>query len=178
MDNLDSGSAVFTENRILDLIPDGIVAADRGLHIRLINPAACRLLSLCDALEYIGGPVSRLMDDAGLLQLLDGGAAQDSVRVTLHREAGTPQLECSCYCDSSRSLFVCVIREAPPQTQPEEEQLRSRLEAAGLADTICEKQLSIVSQIAGLLGEAAVETQAAVYELKKALLPDGADRHG
>ena len=51
-------------------------------------------------------------------------------------------------------------------------------QARELADAITEKQLHVVHEIAGLLGETAVETQSAMQELKQAILPVREDRNG
>ena len=167
--------ACFNENRILDLIPDGVLTVDRDLIIRQINPAACRLLGIQDPAEYIGSPVSRVMDDTIFLKLRDEEEMQHSDFVVLRGES--IQIERSFCCDADRTLFVCIMREMAKR-QLYEELLRRQLHAAELADTICEKQLTIVSEIAGMLGEAAVETQATVQELKKALLPDKVEKNG
>jgi hypothetical protein len=62
--------------------------------------------------------------------------------------------------------------------QEQNDGLSNHLHAAELADALCEKQLRLVSEIAGLLGESAVEMQAAVKELKQAVLPDRKDQNG
>ena len=167
--------ACVYENRILDLLPDGVLAADRDLIIRQINPAACRLLGIQDPAEYIGSPVSRVMDDTIFLKLRDEEEMQHSDFVVLRGES--IQIERSFCCDADRTLCVCIMHEMAKR-QLYEDLLRCQLHAAELADTICEKQLNIVSEIAGMLGEAAVETQATVQELKKALLPDKVEKNG
>jgi hypothetical protein len=62
--------------------------------------------------------------------------------------------------------------------QEREAALSDRMKAAEQADAICRRQLQIVQEIAGLLGESAVETQSALEELKRTLLPDRTKQHG
>ena len=164
--------ARFDDNMILDLMTDGVLALDREFIIRRINPAACRLLGIRDSSKLSGAPVSRVMDDTAFLRLRSGEKTQVSDVVVPHGKA--VPLECSFCCDEGRTLFVCIMRGMPAHQQCEEngEALSRHLRAAELADTMCEKQLQIVQEIAGLLGETAVETQAAVQELKRTLLPD------
>ncbi len=68
-----------SETKILELIPDGILAVDRDLAVVCINPAACRLLGVPEAAEPVGRPVGRIMDDAAFLRLRDGDEARSSV---------------------------------------------------------------------------------------------------
>ena len=165
----------YDENSVLALISDGVLAVDRDLVIRQINPAACRILGIRDPAEHVGGPVSRVMEDSAFLRLLSGPEMQCSDLVA--PVGRTARVECSFQCDTERSLFVCVMHDVSQQ-QKYEELLRCNLNAAALADTICEKQMQIVQEIASLLGETAVETQSAVQELKKALLPDRVEKNG
>ncbi len=162
----------FDESSILDLIPDGILALDRDLVVRRINPAACRLLGVREPAEVLGVPVSGILGESAFLRLRDGQETELSDIVVLH--GGDTLLACTFCCDESRALFVCVIRDIPEQQG--EEHLRRELRGAELADAICEKHLRLVQEIAGLLGETAVETLAAAEELKKTLLPGRVDK--
>ena len=167
--------ARFDDTVILDLMPDGVLALDRDLLVRRINPAACRFLGVAEPEELIGAPVSRVMDEAAFLRLRDGEETQCSDIAVLR--GGEALLDCA-YCrDADRTVFVCLMRDMPEQQEAGEDTLARRLRAAGLADALCARQLQLVQEIAGLLGETAVETQAAVQELKKTLLPDRVENH-
>ncbi len=168
----------YNDSRILDLIPDGVLTLDQELTIRQCNPAACRMLGIQNPSELIGTPVSSVLEDAVFQRLRDGEETQCSKLI--ENKGGDGLLECSCQCDGERDLFVCVLRgtEQTQQHEVPEELLRRHLRAVELADAVCEKQLNIVSEIASLLGETAVETQAAVQEFRKMLLPGRVDSDG
>ena len=168
-DRLDYGT-------ILNLIPDGVLTVDREMKVLQINNAACRLLGIREAGELIDRPVSLFMEEAPFLRLRDGEKAQFSDRIQLSGE--NFWLDRSFLCDRERTYFVCTLHDVTPVLQQEETILRSRLRAAELADAINEKQLHLVHEIAGLLGEAATETQAVVGELKKAVLPGTEGKNG
>ena len=168
--NIDSG----WENRILDLVPDGILAADRDLVILRINRAACRFLGISETEAPVGRPVGSVMEESAFLRLRDEGETR---RIGGVRTVGENRLECLFQCDEERSLFVCVMHDLT-LLQEQDAQLGNRLRAAEAADALCEKQLRLVSEIASLLGESAVEMQASVKELKQAVLPDRTDHHG
>ena len=161
------------EAKILELIPDGILAVDQELAVLAVNPAARRLLGIPETSDPVGRPVGRIMDDAAFLRLRDGDEAQ--FRDLSASLDGNLRLERSFLRDAENTLFLCIMREAPQQ---QEAALSDRMRAAGLADAICARQLQIVQEIAGLLGESAVETQSAVQELKKTLLPDRTKQNG
>lgn len=156
--------------RILDLIPDGVLALDRAFTILRLNRAACSLLGLQDAALVIGRPVGCLMDEKAFSRLGEGECEH---RDTISLDVGVMEREI--FCDEEHSLFVCVLRKASRQWNglPSEQE-----RACELADALIEKQLAIVHEIAGLLGEAAVETQSAVQELKAAVCPAGEKRYG
>lgn len=157
----------LTDSIIFDLLPDGLLAVDAALRVLRVNRAACRLLGLRDAAALSGAPVADILDAAPFERLLSGE------RTELHDTAALPEsalrLERSFFCDGARRVFICLLREGAQQ--------EARERAAALAEAIGERQLRLVHEIAGLLGETAVETQAAVHELRAALLPGGEARH-
>ena len=162
-----------SETKILELIPDGILAVDHDLAVVCINPAACRLLGVPEAAEPVGRPVGRIMDDAAFLRLRDGDEAQFSDQCAA--QEGNLRLERAFVRDAESSLLLCRMHAVG---QEREAALSDRMKAAEQADAICRRQLQIVQEIAGLLGESAVETQSALEELKRTLLPDRTKQHG
>jgi PAS domain-containing protein len=162
-----------SETKILELIPDGILAVDRDLAVVCINPAACRLLGVPEAAEAVGRPVGRIMDDAAFLRLRDGDEAQFCDQCAAPE--GNLRLERAFVRDAESSLLLCRMHAVG---QEREAALSDRMKAAEQADAICRRQLQIVQEIAGLLGESAVETQSALEELKRTLLPDRTKQHG
>lgn len=162
-----------SETKILELIPDGILAVDRDLAVVCINPAACRLLGVPEAAEAVGRPVGRIMDDSAFLRLRDGDEAQFCDQCAAPE--GNLRLERAFVRDAESSLLLCRMHAVG---QEREAALSDRMKAAEQADAICRRQLQIVQEIAGLLGESAVETQSALEELKRTLLPDRPKQHG
>ena len=165
----------FDYEAILNLLPDGVVALDRDFTVLQMNRAACRFLGVNDASACIGHPVRQILEEAPFLRLRDGNAVQLSDCVLLAEEG--LWIERSYLCDRARTVFVCLLRDVTPLRQQEEALQTGRQHVLELADTITEKQLHVVHEIAGLLGETAVETQAAMQELKQAILPVREDRN-
>lgn len=162
------------EAKILELIPDGIVTADNDLIVVYMNRAARRFLGIAETADPVGMPVGSIMEESDFLRLRDDPEARQTGGIRL---VGSARLECLFQCDPERDLFVCVMHDLSLR-QEQDAQLSGHLHAAELADALCEKQLRLVSEIAGLLGESAVEMQAAVKELKQTVLPDRKAQHG
>ena len=162
------------EAKILELIPDGIVTVDQDLVVLQINRAARRFLGIPESADPVGMPVAGIMEEADFLRLRDDTETRQTGGIRL---MGDTRLECSFQSSPERDLFVCVMHDLT-LLQEQNDGLSNHLHAAELADALCEKQLRLVSEIAGLLGESAVEMQAAVKELKQAVLPDRKDQNG
>ncbi len=167
-------SDFMNEAKILELIPDGIVAADQNLIVVYINQTARRFLDIPESADPVGMPVAGIMEEADFLRLRDDAETRQTGGI---RRMGKARLECSFQSSPERDLFVCVMHDLT-LLQEQNDGLSKHLHAAELADALCEKQLRLVSEIAGLLGESAVEMQAAVKELKQAVLPDRKDQNG
>ena len=158
----------YNVQKVLELLPYGVLTMDSRLIIVQINRAARRLLGFGETAELTGSPLGRVMDETPFLSLRDGARSRFSDTVLV--SDGTVCLERSISCDEERALFVCTLRDVTQLKQQQERELQSRQEAAQLAEAINEKQLRIVHDIAGLLGENAVETQQAIFELRQKLL--------
>ncbi len=160
------------DNAILDLLPDGVVAVDRELTVIRLNRAACRLLDLRDEAELLGSPVSRVMEDELFIRLLRGESTHLSDSVSIMD--GAIWLERSFYANAERTLFLCLLHDGTQERRERE----AALQVTELAEAISRQQLSVVHDIASLLGETALETQSKVYEIKQALRQSGEGRHG
>ena len=162
--------------KILDLIPDGILAVDEELQITELNPAARRLLGIAEETGLEGRPVREMMPENGFVMLRDGKRSRFSERIRLPGE--NRQLECSYFCDPEKAVFLCVIRDITEQIVQKELLEKYSRKVSELADSISQKHLQLVHDIAGLLGEDAVEMQTTLYELKKTVRPAGETENG
>ena len=163
-------------DRILDLIPEGIIETDRKLVITAINLAARRILGISGETELREKPIREIMDESGFLRMLAGERSRFSE--SIEQPEKNRCLELSYLCDPEQTTFLCLMRDVTQQRQQQEMLERNQQRAVALADAINEKHLRLVHDIAGLLGEDAVETQAAVNELKEAVLPEREKRDG
>ena len=165
-----------TYDRILDLIPDGILAVDGELRITAINRTARRFLGIEEEMELRGNPVSEIMDENRFARLRDGGITHSSEQIP--SRTGNRRLECTFLGERDYAAYLCLIRDVTESFEQNELLQRSARRAAELADAMNEKHLRLVHDIAGLLGEDAAEMQIALCELKNTILPGEDKKNG
>ncbi len=158
-----------TFDRILDLIPDGILAVDGDLLITAINRTAGRFLGIEEEKAYKGRPVSEIMDGKQFARLRDGRISHFSEQVPFRN--GNRRLGYSFLADREHAVFLCLMRDVTEICEQGELQKERSQRAAELAEEMNEKHLRLVHDIAGLLGEDAAEMQISLQELKNTILP-------
>lgn len=164
----ESMSASVVEN-----IPTGVLLLNDRLQIEHINPAALRLL--CIKGEVSGVSVGAVLQSDDFYQVLSTG--QDVLRHTVAYDSpGVVVSQSVVSVPSTRSIIVLL----EDITHLEQEKARHRQmveETAGFAREVVDKQMRVVQQIAGLLGETATETKLALSRLTGTLVEQTEGRH-
>lgn len=157
-------------DKIIDMVPSGIITVGSDFMVQQINREACRIFG-CDAAKAVGAPVSALMDEYGFVQAI----AEETGVISRCEHLRDPEkfLEEDIHYDKGSGMVLCVIKDVTEEEQSRRQSLKTRLAAADITDQIIEKQLRIVHEIASLLGETAAETQVALTDLKDAILREG-----
>ena len=156
--------------KIINVSPEGIVTVGKKLKVKQINKAACKIFGIKDPADFIGYPVSRIMDEYDFVKMI----SQDETQVTdeVFLADYNVYLERIFICDPERTLFTCIMRDVTKARQRRNKIQKTKIHAADLADDIIANQLRIVHEIASLLGETAAETKVAVHDLKEAIMLD------
>ena len=160
-------------NKIINVMPGILVTVDYQLKVIHMNQAARDLFDPLHKKELIGVPVSDLMDDYSLVNLIsfDKNRSDDQI----YLEDRKIYLERTLANDRKNQLILCVMKDI---TREMEEKLRirkARNNAAAMADKLAAEQLKLVHQIASLLGETAADTKVAVEQLKRTILREDED---
>ena len=160
-------------NKIINVMPGILVTVDYHLKVIHMNQAARDLFDPLHKKELIGAPVSDLMDDYSLVNLIsfDKNRSDDQI----YLEDRKIYLERTLANDRKNQLILCVMKDI---TREMEEKLRIRKaqnNAAAMADKLAAEQLKLVHQIASLLGETAADTKVAVEQLKRTILREDED---
>lgn len=153
--------------KILEVTPNAVLAVDDTLKILQVNAAACELFGLRDT-DLVGQPVSRVLDEFDFVEMLSARKPRAARNVFLAEY--NVYLEQNLLYDAPGGVIVCIMKDITREKQRRGQLRKRRLQTAGMADAIVEKQLRIVHEIASLLGETAAETKAAVRDLKETIL--------
>ena len=71
--------------------------------------------------------------------------------------------------DSDSRMLIGIMRDITDEQAEREKNARINKQAVEVADTVVEKQMRIVQEIASLLGETAAETKIALTKLKESI---------
>ena len=71
--------------------------------------------------------------------------------------------------DKEARVLICIMRDVTDEQLEREKRVDVIRQTAEVADTVVEKQMRIVQEIASLLGETAAETKIALSKLKESI---------
>ena len=71
--------------------------------------------------------------------------------------------------DPDSRMLICIMRDITDEESDRERKARINKQTIEVADTVVEKQMRIVQEIASLLGETAAETKIALTKLKESI---------
>lgn len=163
-------------NKIINAMPGLLVTVDYQLNVIHINRAAKNLFDPLRRKKIIGEPVSQLMDDYTLINMIsfDKNMSHDQIML----EKDERYLDRVMTNDRKNQLILCVMKDVTREMQEKKRIRKAQCDAAAMADKLVAEQLKIVQQIAGLLGETAADTKVAVEELKRTILQENEKTHG
>lgn len=157
-------------DKIINATPNAILAVDMDLRIQQINRAACNIFRISKSEDVIGVPVSRIMDEFDFVNVISKEEGKISKRVYLAEYE--KYIEELLVYDKTSHVVICIMKDITKHQLKREKLLASRNNAKNIADKILEKQISIVHEIASLLGETTAETQVALNELKNTMFEE------
>ncbi len=158
-------------NKIINAMSGMLVTTDYHLKIVHMNKAAIETFAMNGQTKLVGGPVSAIMDDYELANLIsfDVNAHQDEFELEVHGKKRI--IRRTLTNDRKNELILCVLNDITKQREEERQLEMARREAAAMADKMAADQMRMVHQIAGLLGETAASTKVAVEQLKQTIQP-------
>ncbi len=155
-------------SKVFDAMPGLLVTVDYQLKIVQMNKAAKDLFDIHRKRNLIGRPVSEIMDDSKLVDIVSFDLKMNEDEIYLEDE--NIYLERVMKNDKKNHMILCVMKDVTQERIYQKQVEKVRRDAAQIADHLVEEQLKIVHQIAGLLGETASDTKIAVEELKNTIL--------
>ena len=156
-------------NNIINNTPNGLIVLDEELNIGLINNTMCRLVGIPSPDLLINQHVASILDPTDFLDALEG--KQIFAKNEYLKEYERYVVKTISY-DRKFKVLVCVFRDITS----EEENRRSHQELVentiSITDSLLEKNMRSVHEIASLLGETTAETKVALEKLKSLVKSD------
>lgn len=156
-------------NNIVNNTPNGLIVLDEELNIGLINNTMCRLVGISSPDVLIGQHIASILDPSDFYDALDG--KQIYGKSEYLKEYEKYVVKTVSY-DEKFKVLVCVFRDVTS----EEKDRRYRKELVentiAITDSLLEKNMRSVHEIASLLGETTADTKISLEKLKSLVKSD------
>ena len=147
--------------------PNGLIVLNENLEVQQINAAARKIMNIRSESDVLGEPVIRILDPAVFVQVRNSGATVTNQKVYLAEYR--KYVEQTVVYDRESRLLIGIMRDITDEEADREKKARINKQTVEVADTVVEKQMRIVQEIASLLGETAAETKIALTKLKESI---------
>lgn len=152
---------------VINNTPNAIIVLDEDLCVQQINPAACNLLNLKSQVDILGAPIVRLLDPSDYLNVMTSGIPTKEKRHYL-AEYKKYVSESIVY-DASYHIIFSIMRDITAEEERSSERSEMCNQTIEITNSVIEKQMRVVQEIASLLGETTAETKIALTQLRDAI---------
>ncbi len=147
--------------------PNGLLVLNENLEVQQVNAAARKIMNIRAESDVLGEPVIRILDPSVFVEVKNSGR---NIRDQLVYLAEYKRyVEQTVVYDPESHMFVGIMRDITDEEAEREKKARINKQTIEVADTVVEKQMRIVQEIASLLGETAAETKIALTKLKESI---------
>lgn len=147
--------------------PNGLIVLNEDLEVQQINNAARKIMNIRSASDVLGEPVVRILDPTLFMRVKDSGRSVRDQRTYLAEYK--KYVEQTVVYDPDSRMLIGIMRDITDEEADREKKARINKQTIEVADTVVEKQMRIVQEIASLLGETAAETKIALTKLKESV---------
>ncbi len=147
--------------------PYGLIVLNENLEVQQVNNAALKIMNLRAASDVLGEPVIRIFDPKVFVQVKNSGRSVRDQRTYLAEYK--KYVEQTVVYDPDSRMLIGIMRDITVEEADREKKARINKQTVEVADTVVEKQMRIVQEIASLLGETAAETKIALTKLKESI---------
>lgn len=162
LDKAESFSDTIVRNT-----PYGLIVLNENLEVQQINRAARKIMNIRAESDVLGEPVIRILDPTVFASVRSNGRSVRDQRVYLAEYK--KYVEQTVVYDPDSHLLIGIMRDITDDEAEREKKARINRQTVEVADTVVEKQMRIVQEIASLLGETAAETKIALTKLKESI---------
>ncbi len=147
--------------------PNGLIVLNENLEVQQINTAARKIMNIRAASDVLGEPVIRILDPSVFVRVKNSGRTVRDQRTYLAEYK--KYVEQTVVYDPDSRMLIGIMRDITDEEADREKKARINKQTVEVADTVVEKQMRIVQEIASLLGETAAETKIALTKLKESI---------
>ena len=147
--------------------PNGLIVLNENLEVQQINNAARKIMNIRAASDVLGEPVIRILDPTVFAQVKSSGRTVRDQRTYLAEYK--KYVEQTVVYDPDSHMLIGIMRDITDEEADRDKKARINKQTVEVADTVVEKQMRIVQEIASLLGETAAETKIALTKLKESI---------
>ena len=152
---------------IVNNTPNGLIVLNENLEVQQINNAARKIMNIRAASDVLGEPVIRILDPTVFVQVKNNGRTVRDQRTYLAEYK--KYVEQTVVYDQDSHMLIGIMRDITEEEADREKKSRINKQTVEVADSVVEKQMRIVQEIASLLGETAAETKIALTKLKESI---------
>ncbi|MBE6927464.1 MAG: PAS domain-containing protein [Ruminococcaceae bacterium] len=152
---------------IVNNTPNGLIALNENLEVQQINNAARKIMNIRSASDVLGEPVVRILDPTMFELVRRTGRTLRNQRTYLAEYK--KYVEQTVVYDPDSRMLIGIMRDITDEESDREKKARFNQKTIEVADSVVEKQMRIVQEIASLLGETAAETKIALTKLKESI---------
>ena len=147
--------------------PNGLIVLNENLEVQQINRAARKIMNIRSESDVLGEPVIRILDPTIFVKAKNSGRGVRNNRTYLAEYKR--YVEQTVLYDPESRLIIGIMRDVTDEESEREKKARINQKTVEVADSVVEKQMRIVQEIASLLGETAAETKIALTKLKESI---------
>ena len=152
---------------IVNNTPNGLIALNENLEVQQINRAARKIMNIRAASDVLGEPVVRILDPTIFVKVKNSGRSVRNQRTYLAEYK--KYVEQTVVYDPDSRMLIGIMRDITDEEADRDKKARINKQTLEVADSVVEKQMRIVQEIASLLGETAAETKIALTKLKESI---------
>ncbi len=156
-------------NNIINNTPNGLIVLDEELNIGLINNTMCKLVGIPSPDLLINQHVASILDPTDFLDVLEG--KQIFAKSEYLKEYERYVVKTISY-DRKFKVLVCVFRDITSEEESRHSHQELLKNTISITDSLLEKNMRSVHEIASLLGETTAETKIALEKLKSLVKSD------
>ncbi|MBE7087772.1 MAG: histidine kinase [Clostridiales bacterium] len=147
--------------------PNGLIVLNENFEVQQVNDAARKIMNIRAESDVLGEPVVRILDPSLFVKVKESGKEIRNKHVYLAEYK--KYVEQTVVYDRDCRMLIGIMRDITDDEAEREKKARINRNTVEVADSVVEKQMRIVQEIASLLGETAAETKIALTKLKESI---------